>query len=104
MAVTLIGKIIITIALCSQAYLMAMDTTAINEFTSNAKKVIPKSLGIENIVGYLHFVVAGLLATSILMTVFKNCFFKVTVLLALVALLVIENSTLLTTLPSIKEE
>jgi hypothetical protein len=96
MAAVLIGKLIIAITLCFQAYVLLTDSAVISAFSKETVGMlttcncIPPNIG-DLIKQYLRFVVIGLLFSSGLMVIFKTCIFKILVLLGLILTFIVEN-------------
>jgi hypothetical protein len=99
MAATFIGKFIIGLTLCFQAYILFSDATVAAAFNSNTSKMlsscdcIPANIAVL-VKEHLRLVVVGLLASSVLMILTNFCIFKCFVLLGLLTVFTVEHHTL----------
>ena len=93
---TLLGKLLITLSLLFQAYLLFENSTLATAFNTKlqaaleACNCIPAHIA-AHILQHGRLLVVGLLASSVLMVLFRCWFFKLLPLLALSALLYIEH-------------
>ena len=88
MALAFIGKVLITVSLCFQAYILFSDANVIQTFNKQLQTVLTSCDCIPpNITAllqqYFRYIIIGLLACSSLMTISRSSFFKILVLFGL---------------------
>ena len=96
MALGSLGKFLIAVSLCFQAYILFSDSNTINLFNKQLNTLLTKCDCISTQVAqllqqHLRFVIVGLLASSALMVISRAIFFKMLVLMGLISLLVIKH-------------
>lgn len=107
MALLFLGKLLIAVGLCFQAYTLYEDKASATAFDSRLATVlkscdcIPADIQ-AHLKEYLRLVVVGLLGFSSLMVLFKSALLKLPVLLGLVTLFVVRNYPF-TTVPGFKD-
>lgn len=107
MALLFVGKLLIAVGLCFQAYTLYEDKASAVAFDSRLATVlkscdcIPADIQ-AHLKEYLRLVVVGLLGFSSLMVFFKSALLKLPVLLGLVTLFVLRNAPF-TSIPTFKD-
>ena len=96
MALGVLGKFLIAVSLCFQAYILFEDNNTITLFNKQLQVVIAHCDCITHDIAillqqYLRYVIIGLLASSALMVISRSIIFKFFVLLGLVSLLLIKH-------------
>ena len=107
MALLFLGKLLIAVGICFQAYTLYEDKASATAFDSRLATVlkscdfIPSDIQ-AHIKDHLRLVVVGLLGCSALMVLLKSCLVKLPVLLGLVTLFVLKNAPF-TSIPTFKD-
>lgn len=96
MSLGILGKFLMAVSLCFQAYVLFQDNNTITLFNKQLQVVIANCECITPDIAillqqYLRFVIVGLLGISALMVVSRSIIFKMFVLLGLVSLLLIKH-------------
>ena len=108
MALLFLGKLLIAVGLCFQAYVLLDNPTVAEAFNTKLAAVLSSCNCIPaeiqaHIREHLRMVVVGLLSCSILMVFLRSCFIKFLVLLGLGTLLYVRHHPL-TQIPSFKDQ
>ncbi len=96
MALAFIGKFLIAVSLCFQAYVLFSDVNAISIFNKQLQTVLTSCDCIPpNIAAlleqHIRYLIVGFLACSALMVISRSSFFKLLVLIGLTSLLIIKH-------------
>lgn len=108
MALLFLGKLLIAVSICFQAYQLYEDRATATAFDARLATVlkscdyIPADIQ-AHIKQHLRLVVVGLLASSALMVFVRSCLIKFAVFLGLVTLFVLRNWPF-TGIPSFKDQ
>ena len=99
MSLLFIGKLLIALGLCFQAYMLYSNPTVANTFNERLAIVVGSTNAIPSetkplLLQHLRLVVVGLLACSALMVVVRSFLIKLFVLTGLVILLLVPNHPL----------
>ncbi len=107
MAALFLGKLLVAIGICFQAYLLFEDKTTATSFNSRLSTVlsscdcIPAEIKVH-LKEHLRLVVVALLGFSALMIFIRSCLVKIPVLLGLVTLFIVKYYPI-TAVPSFKD-
>ena len=107
MALLFLGKLLVALGICFQAYTLFESKSAATSFDNRLNTVltacncIPADIQ-AHIKAHLRLVVVGLLGFSALMVLVRSCFVKIPVLLGLVIVFLVRYYPL-TAVPSFKE-
>ena len=102
-----IGKILLVVGLCLQAYLLLLDKSTIASFQNDLASTLKRHQFIPNdiatfLTAYLHIIIASLLFTSILLLISKSNLSKILIIIGLCGLL-FSKYGLIFKIPSFKE-